>query len=896
MCQFRRVLSVGSRLAVLVLALPFFQLPVAGVIRDGGIDPSNLGKGDWIYILSNAQNQLGGNAPAVSNLTSLMIYEKNQGLQYLIIKSAEEGTLYPSAGSPQFTGAVVDAGHAAGLKIFGYGRFYGTDVPGEIAMVNYVFGQGADGFVIDAEGEWESLANNTVVASNLCSSIRTNWPTKFLAHSPFAYIGVHTAFPYKEFGYYCDAAMPQDYWIEFGDTPTNSVNHMNTDWRNWQNGLSGKWTNSIKPIVPIGQGWSGSGTITATQITQFVSALKGQANPATQGGYKGVNYFRAELHPPDVLDAIRTNSIGVVPTNAPIVTNVTAGNITASSATIAWTTDQSSDSIVEYGLTTSYGSATTNTTPIYYHSLPITGLSANTTYHYRAESRNASNSLGVSSDYVFTTLTASVSDVIVESYLPGGTLNSNPPYTDSGFVGSPSTCKSSAPGLTSTDVRYATGLSGPPSCTFKPTLAVAGGTYDVYITHCGSSVSPDVVVAVTQTGCSGLPATSTVFQSSGANTWELVGRMTLNSGVTVPSVKFATNGVGSLSGSARMYSDAIKFVYVPPPPSAPLIATQPQSQTINQGNTVAFTVVASGTAPLTYQWKHAGTNLAGATDSSFTKVNVQPSDAGTYTVGITNSVGSTNGANATLTVNLPPSITAQPQSVTTNAGVNVTFSVTATGTPPLTYRGQLDDADIPGATASSYTRNSVQSGDAGAYSVIVSNVVAAVSSADAVLTVNVPPAITAQPQDQTIAQGSNATFTVTATGTAPLSYQWRFNGSPISGATGSSFTRSNAQTNDAGPYSVVVTNVAGSVTSSNATLTVNAPQNSLVNIDALIILRAGNALLQMSGGPGTFTIDATPDLSDWTQLTSLTATGAVFEYTDPATNQESRFYRVQPVP
>src|ERR1051325_5018725 len=436
MCQFRRVLSVGSRLAVLVLALPFFQLPVAGVIRDGGIDPSNLGKGDWIYILSNAQNQLGGNAPAVSNLTSLMIYEKNQGLQYLIIKSAEEGTLYPSAGSPQFTGAVVDAGHGAGLQIFGYGRVYRTDVPGGIALVDYVFGPGADGFVVDAEGEWESLANNTVVASNLCSSIRTNWPTKFQAHSPFAYIGVHTAFPYKEFGYYCDAAMPQDYWIEFGDTPTNSVNHMNTDWRNWQNGLSGKWTNSIKPIVPIGQGWSGSGTITATQITQFVSALKGQANPATQGGYKGVNYFRAELHPPDVLDAIRTNSIGVVPTNAPIVTNVT-----------------------------------TNTTPIYYHSLPITGLSANTTYHYRAESRNASNSLGVSSDYVFTTLTASVSDVIVESYLPGGTLNSNPPYTDSGFVGSPSTCKSSAPGLTSTDVRYATGLSGPPSCTFKPTLA-----------------------------------------------------------------------------------------------------------------------------------------------------------------------------------------------------------------------------------------------------------------------------------------------------------------------------------------------------------------------------------------------------------------------------------------
>jgi len=502
-----------------------------------------------------------------------------------------------------------------------------------------------------------------------------------------------------------------------------------------------------------------------------------------------VNYFRAELHPPDVLDAIRTNSIGVVPTNAPIVTNVTAGSITASSATITWTTDQSSDSIVEYGLTARYGSATTNTTPIYYHTLTITGLSANTTYHDRAESRNASNSLGVSGDYVFTTLAASVSDVIVESYLPNGTLNS---------------------------------------------------------------------------------------------------------GVTVPTVKFATNGVGSLSGSARMYSDAIKFVYVPPPPSAPLIATQPQSQTINQGNTVTFSVVASGTAPLTCQWKHAGTNLAGATDSSFTKVNVQPSDTGTYAVGITNSVGGTNSGNATLTVNLPTTITAQPQSVTTNAGANVTFSVTATGTAPLSYRWQLEGADIPGATGSSYTRTNVQSGDAGAYSVIVSNVAAAVTSADAVLSVLVPPAITAQPQSVTTNAGSDVTFSVTATGTAPLSLQWRLNGTHIAGVTDSGVTRTNVQGADAGNYSVVVSNVAGTVTSTNATLTVT--QATVLDIDAIALLPDGRAQLAITGGPGNFAIDVAPEPSGWTQWTSLTATGTAYQYTDPDTNQVSRFYRVRMLP
>jgi hypothetical protein len=86
-----------------------------------------------------------------------------------------------------------------------------------------------------------------------------------------------------------------------------------------------------------------------------------------------------------------------------------------------------------------------------------------------------------------------------------------------------------------------------------------------------------------------------------------------------------------------------------------------------------------------------------------------------------------------------------------------------------------------------------------------------------------PPAITTQPQPQTVNQGGTAAFSVSATGTTPLNYQWKFNGTNIGGATASSYTRNNAQPADAGSYSVVVTNVAGSVTSSNAMLTVNVP-------------------------------------------------------------------------
>lgn len=85
---------------------------------------------------------------------------------------------------------------------------------------------------------------------------------------------------------------------------------------------------------------------------------------------------------------------------------------------------------------------------------------------------------------------------------------------------------------------------------------------------------------------------------------------------------------------------------------------------------------------------------------------------------------------------------------------------------------------------------------------------------------DVPPSIITPPQSQTVLVGSNATFSVVAYGTAPLSYQWRFNGTNIPGATLTNYTRVNAQTNDSGNYAVVVTNVAGSITSAVATLTV----------------------------------------------------------------------------
>src|SRR4030095_124153 len=207
----------------------------------------------------------------------------------------------------------------------------------------------------------------------------------------------------------------------------------------------------------------------------------------------------------------------------------------------------------------------------------------------------------------------------------------------------------------------------------------------------------------------------------------------------------------------------------------PVIITQPAAQSVVQGSNATFTVVANGTAPLGYQWRFNGNPIADATSSSYTKTNVQPEDAGGYAVQITNAAGSTISATAALSMIGPPVITAQPVAQSVVEGSNATFGVTATGTAPLEYQWFIDETPIAGATSTSYTKTNVQPTDAGNYSVRVTNTAGSTLSANAALRVNKPPVITTQPVTQSVVQGSNATFRVVATGSAPLEYQWHFN-------------------------------------------------------------------------------------------------------------------------
>jgi plastocyanin len=168
------------------------------------------------------------------------------------------------------------------------------------------------------------------------------------------------------------------------------------------------------------------------------------------------------------------------------------------------------------------------------------------------------------------------------------------------------------------------------------------------------------------------------------------------------------------------------------------------------------------------------------------------------------------------TSSLPPTITTQPANRTVNVGDNVTFNVVATGSAPLSYQWKKNTTNIPGANAASLTLNAVTVADAGSYTVTVTNSAGSVTSDAAVLTVNAggaAPVITTQPASQTVVAGQPVTFNVVATGTPPLSYQWKKGAANLPGANAASLTLNAVTTADAGSYTVVVTNTAGSVTS-----------------------------------------------------------------------------------
>lgn len=180
--------------------------------------------------------------------------------------------------------------------------------------------------------------------------------------------------------------------------------------------------------------------------------------------------------------------------------------------------------------------------------------------------------------------------------------------------------------------------------------------------------------------------------------------------------------------------------------NAPVITQQPQAQSVAVGQSAGFSITATGTAPLSYQWSQNGVPISGATGASYTFTNAQlANNNSTFTVTVTDGNGlSTTSGSAVLTVSAGIQIATQPQSQSVGVGQSATFSVSATGTAPLSYQWYRGGVAIAGATAASYTFANAQLADSGStYTVTVTDGHgASVTSSGAMLTVTNPVVLT----------------------------------------------------------------------------------------------------------------------------------------------------------
>src|SRR6202790_5183115 len=314
--------------------------------------------------------------------------------------------------------------------------------------------------------------------------------------------------------------------------------------------------------------------------------------------------------------------------------------------------------------------------------------------------------------------------------------------------------------------------------------------------------------------------------------------------------------------------------------AAPSVATEPTDQTVTVGQTATFSVVAAGSAPLNYQWNKNGTAITGATSVSYTTPATTASDDGVqFTALISNKVGrvTSNPVSLHVRVRGAPSITTQPANQTVTATQTATFTVVASGTAPLSYQWLKNGANVAGATSWSYTTLLTTTADNGStFDVVVSNTAGTATSNAATLTVNaasVVPTITTQPVSQAVTAGQTATFSVVATGTTPLSYQWLKNGANIAGATSSSYTTPATTAADGGStFNVVLSNTAGTATSNAATLTVNAAP-----VAPTITTQPANQTVTAGATSSSYTTPATTSFDNGARFTVVVSnsTGSV---------------------
>jgi hypothetical protein len=249
------------------------------------------------------------------------------------------------------------------------------------------------------------------------------------------------------------------------------------------------------------------------------------------------------------------------------------------------------------------------------------------------------------------------------------------------------------------------------------------------------------------------------------------------------------------------------------------ITAQPTSQNPCPNSPATFTVTATG-AGLKYQWRKNNQDIQGATNATYTIPAATQNDVATYSVVISGTQCNPNlgieSNRVTLRINTDSvTILRAPESQDKCTGQKVTFAAVASGSG-LTFQWRKNGTPIAGATSSTYSIDSVKMDDAGRYTVAINGPCAGTGkeSSEATLTVYESPTITVQPvRDIAVKKGAAINLTVTATGTA-LKYQWRKNGTDITGATSATYTIPASDLPDNGQYDVQITGQCGQIITS----------------------------------------------------------------------------------
>lgn len=291
------------------------------------------------------------------------------------------------------------------------------------------------------------------------------------------------------------------------------------------------------------------------------------------------------------------------------------------------------------------------------------------------------------------------------------------------------------------------------------------------------------------------------------------------------------------------------------PSAPPSIVQQPEPVLACSGDSVLLGVVATGPGSIQYQWYRHDQALPGETSSSLQLDNVSTNDAGIYRCAVSNAAGQIMSDGAEVALVAPPQIVSQPAGGSLCTLGTIVLDIVSQGNS-LSYQWRQNGVPIAGANDAMYQFQGV---DPGTYSFdcVVTDVCGqSVTSNQAVVTVSSGPSIQSQPQSQSACTGDAVTFAVTATGTAPLSYQWFKDGVPIPGAVSNSYTIPSVNTSHQGEYTCDVSNACSVNGTNAASLQVAPPLGVPTDVQASDSqVCAGEPVILTANTPSGQTID-----------------------------------------